>query len=365
MNNSIFDQLSPILQNKLQNFLIKTQESSPSYMIKLHQLYNEYSSRDKYLPRPILSFFGYISNKKDFSLDYLEEMGDMILLPQLLRDFLAIHDDIVDEDLLKFGKPPLPVLYSWISHNKQEIYEKKDINKNGKDLSLFYADYIITLIYSIIQNSSDEEVLRNLLMLTNKTLDITQHGQIHELIMEDKKLYEISINDIIELYTNKAAYYCYVFPIEVGLIMGKCSNSTREKFRDILSKIGVASQIIDDIAGIFPEILNQEKDTINELLYLRRNILLVTLSSNIGEDNPVWGMLNSSRQCTYEQAIVIKNEMIKQGILIKTLNIINTILVDIDIEIKNINTNEHTKSYLLSLLKTRIYYNIDLINQNL
>ncbi len=92
-----FTHLSPQLVERYRALLAHEVADSPE-LDHLHQLYTEYALRDLHLPRPVLAYFGYhaLSDAVDFT--DVDRIGDGLVLPQLLRDVLAIRDDVVDED---------------------------------------------------------------------------------------------------------------------------------------------------------------------------------------------------------------------------------------------------------------------------
>ena len=80
------ENISPIIQKKYSNFLDSIEEDVDK---NLYSVYREYTSGDKYLPRPLLTLFGYISGDSNDNVNILEadeELGDLILIPQVLRD---------------------------------------------------------------------------------------------------------------------------------------------------------------------------------------------------------------------------------------------------------------------------------------
>lgn len=111
MLTTAFHHLSPRLAARYRALLDRELAGSPE-LASLHRTYIEYALRDRNLPRPVLAYFGYhaVADAVDFT--DVDHIGDGLLIPQLLRDVLAIHDDIVDEDLDKFGASPLPVVMS-------------------------------------------------------------------------------------------------------------------------------------------------------------------------------------------------------------------------------------------------------------
>lgn len=354
-----FKLLSPIILDKFRIYLESHKlEIEPN----LHRIYVDYTMGDCLYPRPILVLLGYMSNKDHFEADYINSINSILFIPQLLRDFLAIHDDIVDEDVLKFNKPTLPVSFSHLSTDLSDAYT---ITKTGKDLALFYGDYIISLVYSAITTSNfDADSKIALITLVNKTLLLTQKGQIQELLLQNIEPSKICINDIIEMYKIKAAHYCYSFPFELGLIVRNTSEEIKEKSRKILLNIGVASQIIDDITGVFPEILDQGKDTMMELIYLRRTIPLVLLSNKV-TNNPELNKILKKEKCTEYEADILKKEMVNSGILNESMDIIDNLIINLNHEIYSLSFSHEVTEYLIDLLDKRILNNSNIIKEYL
>jgi geranylgeranyl diphosphate synthase type II len=243
-------------------------------MPEITSRYLKYVSGDKFMPRPLLTYFGfsYKDNLNDFSR--LNKIIPIIYLSQLVRDLLAIHDDVVDEDKFKFGNKTLPFLFSEL----QNTEDKNDINKFGNDLSIYFGDSLIGICFKLINDSNIEDSIRlKLVSLTSNLFILTQKGQLGELILQTAPINTINIAQVIDIHKYKAAYYCYAFPFEIGLTIGSCDIIRIEKARLAMLKIGVASQILDDVIGIFPEEFGNQKNTISDILLLRRTVPLVMI----------------------------------------------------------------------------------------
>ncbi len=352
----VFENLSPVIgeyQKKQIELIIETNSDIKELLLP----YMEYCQRDNFYPRPILTFFGYVAKRERISWNMITEISDIILLSQYFRDFLAIHDDIVDEDDIKFGKPTLPIIFSDLSRNKLSL------NKRGKDLSLFLGDFIFSIANDLILNSKYNADKKNKIQkLFNDSNKQTQIGQIKELLFEKENIYNISTIDILEMYSQKAANYCYVFPFELGLILGDANSKVIKNSRTILSKIGVASQILDDILGVFPIKNSIEKITMGEILNLRRTILLIELAKiEKNNKNSKITKILSKKECTTQEANIILSAIKAKGIVNLSLNIIRDIVKEIKLEIENIEINSFSKQYLKSLIQFRIIDNLNKI----
>ncbi|WP_317914668.1 polyprenyl synthetase family protein [Carnobacterium maltaromaticum] len=356
------ENISPIIQERYINFINSLEFDMDS---NLYFIYREYTGGDKYLPRPLLTFFGYLKDSnisKDTIYETMEELGDLILVPQVLRDVLAIHDDIVDEDLVKFSKPTLPTSYSYIAE-KNDGDTNLEMLKSGKDLALFFADYLYSVLTNIVINSTvDNQIKIDTIKLINNTNIRTQQGQIKELLLQNTSVKDIKKDFIIELYRDKAACYCYSFPFELGLTIGRATDNLKKKSRDVLLKIGVASQIIDDITGTFPGLLDHDKDSLGELINLRRTLLLVTLIENVDENNLINRIVRQNK-CTEEEALYIKESMINSKVVEDSIETVNQLVSDLPNEIKSLNFEKDTEEYLLDLLQSRVLTNLNILKE--
>ena len=91
MLEEAFAQLSPKLLSRYEALVRRETAESPE-LETLHAEYIPYALRDHFLPRPILAYMGFHATSTTVSFDDVDRIGDALFLPQLVRDFLAIHD---------------------------------------------------------------------------------------------------------------------------------------------------------------------------------------------------------------------------------------------------------------------------------
>lgn len=356
MLNEAFEKLSPAIGKRYKVYLETTLENK-NCLNDLHKLYKEYTFRDHNFPRPVLTFFGYFHQEKSVSFEALDKIGNPLFISQILRDFLAIHDDIVDEDIIKFNKPSLPVLMS-SKHLDASAYHVKTLSKRGKDIALYYGDLIVSLIFKTIEDIKEGYKVQNaLLKLINSTIFLNQNGQLRELLLQEKSMKEIEINEIIDIYVLKASYYCYSFPFEVGLVMSEADDSIIKESRELLLKVGAASQIVDDVVGAFPNLFDHGKDTIGELIYSRRTVPLVLLAKKLDVGHPVLKILDSDQNLSESDVESIKEEIFKRGILRDIVNLMEKLVHGLEERIMGLRIGNATKEYLCDLVQSRILSN--------
>lgn len=342
------------LFSRLEREGIHSDSLSPSdlALVRLFNQYEEYALLDSCFPRPILTFLGV--NIYSNELQDIAAFKDIQLLfvPQLVRDYGAIHDDIVDEDCVKFGCDTLPVVFSKNNEPKRAL-----MSKRGMDMALLFGDMLVSAPLSIVTALSVEsETKVKLLSLITQLLYSTNKGQIQELLLDDMSLEDIPLDVITTLYRDKAADYCYAFPLALGMVYSKLDDEFVRTMREVMLEIGVVSQIVNDIEGVFFEKFFNERDTLSDLTKLRRTYLLVklqhkTISSEIKK-------LLCCHSLTKEQALLIKEEMIGCGVLAEVRREVENKCDIITSEVKDLKIGSVLKAYLLDLIYSRVITNI-------
>lgn len=176
------------------------------------------------------------ADEDDLSTGHLDRLGDLVYLPQLFRDFLAIHDDVVDEDLVKFGEPTLPVSYSTVGCQPAPDLQ---MTKWGKDLALFYGDLVFGYTGEVIATSAAAPPEQAALSAAlSRTLQRNQIGQLRELLLQEQPPESIDPGALIEIYRLKAADYCYAFPFELGALVSRQPRELIDGVRSVLLDVG-------------------------------------------------------------------------------------------------------------------------------
>ncbi len=187
--------------------------------------------------RPILVNLGYSlaggKNKK--------AILEASLAVELIHNYFLIHDDIIDEDELRRGRPSLHAFY------------RKKFNDlhSGISLAMVAGDISCALGYQALSNSPfpDREKIKAIDIL-NKMIIKTCHGEMLELILKEEKV-KLTEKDILNVSKHKTAYYTFADPLKIGAALA----GQRERFLAKLEKfalpLGIAFQIQDDILGLF------------------------------------------------------------------------------------------------------------------
>jgi geranylgeranyl diphosphate synthase type I len=158
---------------------------------------------------------------------------------ELLHDFLLIHDDIVDNDITRHGRPTV-----------HEKYSKNRGQHFGVAKAIIVGDMGAFLGYELIAQSAFP-AQRKIEALTklNDLLLKTVYGEILDIEFDFKT--KVSWEDILRVRTYKTAYYTFVMPLTVGAVLGKAGKKTLEIIEKYGVPVGLAFQLADDILGVF------------------------------------------------------------------------------------------------------------------
>lgn len=343
-----YEKLSSEIASAYSQFISERIEVLRRISEPIANLYMEYTLRDKLYPRPLLTFLGsqFITEKDISDITLIDDIT-LLFVPQLLRDYLAIHDDIIDEDLIKFNADTYPFAVS-----KAKDPNATTMEKEGKDISLLLGDWIIANAYDIVINVKIDEKCRiRALRCLNDVVRTTNEGQLDELMMNKIPFKALKYERLHQMYRNKAADYCFAFPFELGLVYSGACNETIVDSRNVLLNIGVLSQIINDLEGIFFEFFGNERYTLSDLLMLRRCFALKRLYDK--GDVRYCDLLEKDKLNESECA-EIKKAIIDTGVLSEMICQIKRETVELKKNVNCLVGNKQVKEYLSELIDIRI-----------
>jgi len=158
---------------------------------------------------------------------------------ELLHNFLLIHDDVIDNDDTRRGKPTVHRLFS-----------KKGNEHFGKSKAIVIGDIGAFLGYELITNVDFPKKRTGKAISTlNDLLLKTMYGEMLDVEFDRKS--KVSWNDILKVRTYKTAYYTFVMPLSVGAILGGGRKSMLDSIEQYAVPVGIAFQLADDILGVF------------------------------------------------------------------------------------------------------------------
>jgi geranylgeranyl diphosphate synthase type I len=178
---------------------------------------------------------------------------------EVFESALLIHDDIIDRDMLRRGKPSMHAALSQTekhhasSSSSPSTSPSKTVNSAhlGESLALILGDILYFFIYQELGNLPIREGQRLALMQTFSRLALaTGLGQTVD-IAAGFQVEELTQSEILKMYQDKTASYSFCLPLQFGAILSNQSAQTIEKLQRVGISLGQLYQLADDHKGIF------------------------------------------------------------------------------------------------------------------
>ncbi|MBT4823876.1 polyprenyl synthetase family protein [Candidatus Woesearchaeota archaeon] len=248
---------------ELDNFFNKViSENNYGFNVKLLGVIKEFTMRGGKRIRPLLVLKGFqaVSISKGIVNQKLEqEVLKLSICVELMQTSFLIHDDIMDKSELRRNKPTVHKIL-------------------GENMAILAGNIAMILAQKIITDSNFSEEIK--LKATNKFNEIiqtTNYGQILDLQLSEKNIFEVNEDDINQIHLLKTAKYTIEGPLQLGVILAGDPDNVQDKLVEI-SKIalplGRAFQIQDDLLGIFGSEEKLGKSVFSDIIENKKTLLV-------------------------------------------------------------------------------------------
>jgi len=171
------------------------------------------------------------------------------LYPEIIQSFLLIHDDVMDQDLLRRGKPTPEAIYtSWCRKKKFQ----SDPCHFGLSMAIDLGDLGQFLALEALgQSGFGKEKIFDVLKEASLVYQKVAFGQALDVFGEASGKFNEDYVFLIHLF--KTAEYSVSAPLKFGAILAGASKAYLSYLDDYGRSIGIAFQLQDDILGLYGE----------------------------------------------------------------------------------------------------------------
>ncbi|MBU4332579.1 polyprenyl synthetase family protein [Patescibacteria group bacterium] len=286
------------VEQKLAGFFDKKIADTKGFNKEILKHLKEFTLRGKSKRiRAFLIFTGY----EAFGGGNQKEIVKASMSIELIHSFFLIHDDIIDQDELRRGKPTF--------HKGFEKYKDKHF---GESIAIIAGDIAHTLaIESFLStNFSLGKKLKVLQKINQMILDSCEGENLDILLPVQKK--QSSQKDILRVYEYKTAKYTFEAPLHIGALLAGATDKDLKALSDYSIPLGIAFQIQDDILGVFGDEREIGKPVGSDIREGKKTLL-------------VWKALQSANQTQKKKLSQIFNQ---EKISKKEVNEIRQIMID-------------------------------------
>ena len=236
----------------------------------------EYTLRGGKRLRPIFLIYGYKCLIEDDNIDAIIEASISI---ELMQSYLLIHDDIMDEDELRRGKPTFHIEYKNIC---AALFGEGEARKFGENMAILAGDLLEAYGMDVLTNSRfKEEYVKRALRKYTEIVKNVGYGQILDIMSEKKKA--ITEAEILLIHKLKTASYTIENPLQIGAILAGAVEADLTVMSNYGLPLGLAFQIQDDILGLFGTEEKIGKPVGSDIREGKKTLLILHALSNCSE----------------------------------------------------------------------------------
>ena len=163
---------------------------------------------------------------------------------ELLHAFMLVHDDIMDQDLVRHGGKNLGGIYRRRFAKKLGEHEAAHM---ADSLALLGGDLLLSWVFEVLADMVEPTRLPNVIKLITQATFDTAAGQ--QMDVMSSLLEETTSKQALKVPYYKTGLYSFVNPLQFGAVLA--GEQPQAVFRDYGANLGVAFQLIDDDLGMF------------------------------------------------------------------------------------------------------------------
>lgn len=194
------------------------------------------------------------------------------LMVEIAHAFLLMHDDIMDQDNLRRGRPTIHVQYEKLH---QQRYKKGESRHYGTSLAIDLGDAGFVISNLILANSQfSPKVKEKVSRKFHQVLLETAFGQAIDVSYEN--LESVTEEDVMRVHHYKTANYTITGPLQYGALFAGAEEKEIGKIEKYGLPVGIAFQLRDDELGLLSDektlgkpIGGDVKENKNTILHLK------------------------------------------------------------------------------------------------
>lgn len=247
------------------------------FLIKYYSELRDYFLAGGKRIRPLLSIAAYNAFKEDDDKN--------IILPSVGIEFLhnasLIHDDIIDNDDYRRGKPAFHFRYR--QYHEHYTLKKMEAREFGRNLGIIGGDSAFILaLNAYLKNTFDMSLNFNAMELYKEAFKEVSDGVLIEIDMVNQR--NLTIDDYITMIKLKTGALIEK-SLHIGAMYAQAPTEAINLLCEFGINIGIIFQIVDDILGTFGDETITGKPTDGDIREGKKTCLLIS-ALNSSLDNP-------------------------------------------------------------------------------
>jgi geranylgeranyl pyrophosphate synthase len=168
---------------------------------------------------------------------------------ELLHTSLLMHDDVIDRDFTRRGRPTLSAQYR--NDALAAGQSLPDAEHAGHSAAIIAGDLLLAASISVALRAGASLVHAGAIERSFQlAIQNAGAGELEDLLYSLDRS-PATVQDVLRMEGLKTASYSFRFPLQTGALLAGASTAQAAALADIGGQLGVAYQLIDDVLGTF------------------------------------------------------------------------------------------------------------------
>lgn len=217
--------------------------------------------------RPYLTYLGYAGYGGSGTTGIIDVASAM----ELYHSFLLIHDDVIDRDTFRHGRPNISGRY----RQKLAHLSPAQAAHYADSMAILAGDVHSGLMFELIARAdfSDAGKLAVIQRLTRSMFEIVGGEALDVLLPLEAKL-QLDPDRILQVMHYKTAGYSFSTPLQIGAMLAGASVEQLAAIDTVAIPLGIGFQITDDLLGMFGDERQTGKPATSDLQEGKHTLLI-------------------------------------------------------------------------------------------
>jgi geranylgeranyl diphosphate synthase type II len=219
--------------------------------------------------RPYLTYLSYrgLGGEDDSAII------DLAASQELMHNFLMIHDDVFDHDLMRYGGLNVAGRYRLNLPKNLSVAAR---NHLASTMAVIGGDVTIGFgLSSIIESDFPDALKLEALRRLERMIFEVAGGEVLDVMIPTFDLNEVTEERLLKVNQYKTASYSFEAPMQIGAIMAGGNDSVAVAITRFAIPLGIAFQHADDLLGIYGNESEIGKSVLSDLREGKRTLLMV------------------------------------------------------------------------------------------
>lgn len=187
---------------------------------------------------------------------------------ELLHAALLLHDDVIDRDFVRRGRPNVAGIYR--EDGLSRGLTPPEAGHLGASVAIIAGDLLLTGSFRMLEGATPMPAVRDrLAALFHRAIADAAAGELADVLLSHGAGMSAgaggSVDDVLEMERLKTAVYSFEAPLRAGAILAGAAPEVVDAVGRVGTLIGVAYQVIDDVLGTFGDERQTGKPTTSDL----------------------------------------------------------------------------------------------------